>query len=366
MKWDEPVLLRFFRLQGKEVVEAAFNGPLNAIFLAWDVLVPGYAKEAWKFFRDDWPMTHPADSYWLNFREIADRTADAAQAWGLLYGIVITHVERLKKLLAERLDLESVPDPDWTDRAAMDLSREFERHRRYQSAKTPELPRTIEAYCKLRKASADGMADDKCQMPDGTGQMADGECQMTNGTCQMTDGAGQMPDGTGQMADGSGQMTHGTGQMTDGTEQMADDKCRMADGTGQMADGECQMTNGTCQMTDGACQIAEGLSERPTETETSPEKAPNEANLEMAQVHEKQGIASENRGPARRERSQVDSVQRVLDAMGNDRPETIVPADRFVPAKMGCGGASCRPGCSRSITDQCRGVGLSSKPGNRT
>ena len=116
VKWDEPVLLRFFRLQGKEVVEAAFNGPLNALFLAWDVLVPDYAKEAWKFFRDDWPMSHPADSYWLNFREIADRPAGAAEAWGLLYGIVNRHVERLTKLLAERLDLESVPYPDWTDR----------------------------------------------------------------------------------------------------------------------------------------------------------------------------------------------------------------------------------------------------------
>ena len=164
VKWDEPVLLRFFRLQGKEVVEAAFNGPLNAIFLPWDVLVPDYAKEAWKFFRDDWPMSRPDDSYWRNFREIADRPADTAQAWGLLYGIVIRHVERLTKLLAERLDLESVPDPDWTDRAAMDLSREFERHRRHQSAKARELPKTIEAFCKLRKAFA--MRDGDLRTPD--------------------------------------------------------------------------------------------------------------------------------------------------------------------------------------------------------
>ena len=194
VKWDEPVLLRFFRLQGKEVVEAAFNGPLNAIFLAWDVLVPGYAQEAWKFFRDDWPMSRPDDSYWLKFREIADRPADAAQAWGLLYGIVIKHVDRLTKRLAERLDLESVPDPDWTDRAAMDLSREFERHRRYQSAKTGELLRTIEAFCKLRKASADGMANGTCQMADGTCQMAVGEGQVANGECQMADGKWRMPD----------------------------------------------------------------------------------------------------------------------------------------------------------------------------
>ncbi len=204
VKWDEPVLLRFFRLQGKEVVEAAFNGPLNAIFPAWDVLVPGYANEAWKFFRDDWPMSRPDDTYWLNFREIADRPADAAQAWGLLYGIVIRHVERLTKRLAERLDLESVPDPDWTDRAAMDLSLEFERHRRYQSAKTRELLRTIEAYCRLRKApSLCGTETCGPQMTDGTCQMTDGTCQMTDGTCQMTDGNERrhMPDDRWHMPD---------------------------------------------------------------------------------------------------------------------------------------------------------------------
>lgn len=81
VKWDEPMLLRFFRLQGKEVVEAVYNGSLNAIFQAWDVLVAGYAKEAWKFFRKDWPMTHPADSYWLTWREIAPRPANASAAW---------------------------------------------------------------------------------------------------------------------------------------------------------------------------------------------------------------------------------------------------------------------------------------------
>ena len=111
----------------------------------------------------------------------ADRPADTAQSWALLYGIVNTHVERLKKLLAERLDLESVPDPDWTDRAAMDLSREFERHRRYQSAKTRELLRTIEAFCKLRKAAPEGglgtggipMTEDTCQTAEGEEQAAE-------------------------------------------------------------------------------------------------------------------------------------------------------------------------------------------------
>src|SRR5208337_1757990 len=43
--WNTPVLLRFIRLQGKNVVESIYDPALNSIFLAWDVLVPKYAKE---------------------------------------------------------------------------------------------------------------------------------------------------------------------------------------------------------------------------------------------------------------------------------------------------------------------------------
>ena len=43
--WEEAVLLWFIRLQGKDVVESIYDPALNSIFLAWDVLVPKYAKE---------------------------------------------------------------------------------------------------------------------------------------------------------------------------------------------------------------------------------------------------------------------------------------------------------------------------------
>jgi hypothetical protein len=58
-QWEVPVLLRFVRLQGKQVVESVYDPALNSIFLAWDVLVQNYAKEGWKFFHEAWPRTHP-------------------------------------------------------------------------------------------------------------------------------------------------------------------------------------------------------------------------------------------------------------------------------------------------------------------
>ena len=79
------------------------------------------------------------------------------------------------------------------DRAALDCSPAFERHRRYQSARHRELLRTLETLRKMRKEEfgtgngeaekADGkcrMADDKCQMADDRCHMANDERQMAN------------------------------------------------------------------------------------------------------------------------------------------------------------------------------------------
>jgi len=40
LKCGEPVLVRFIRLQGKNMIESVFDPTLNSIFLAWDVLYP--------------------------------------------------------------------------------------------------------------------------------------------------------------------------------------------------------------------------------------------------------------------------------------------------------------------------------------
>src|SRR5271157_1678102 len=55
----------------------------------------------------------------------------------------------------------------------IDSVHQFERHRRYQSAKTRELLRTLDTLCKLRKAGF-GMGD-------GAEEMAYGKCQMEIG-----------------------------------------------------------------------------------------------------------------------------------------------------------------------------------------
>ena len=52
------------------------------------------------------------------------------------------HVDRLKELVVRNEALEAAEDPDWSDRAALDLSPAFKQHRLYPSAKRRELQRT--------------------------------------------------------------------------------------------------------------------------------------------------------------------------------------------------------------------------------
>jgi hypothetical protein len=351
-KWEEPVLIRFIRLQGKQVVESVYDPALNSIFLAWDVLVQKYAKEEWESFREERPTTDPAYNHRLHWREIAPRPSDPAEAWEVLSAIVNQHVGRLKELLARNEAIEAAEDPDWADHAALDCSPAFERHRRYQSAKTRELLRTLDTLCKMRKAGF-GMGDGE-----GEGEMADGKCQMA--------------DGKRQMADGKCRIADDRGRMVNDQWQMADDKCQVAEHELQVANEQCEVESGGCDAgessepmaagsfgpvvghdshgvieestndktgilshegtdaADGVCQ-GDGLEHGLVCGVKTPQKAPNEAKLESTQNIYSQGFESQNAEPQERERSQSAAGGQVVHGAGNDRVETIVPADK-------CGG----------------------------
>jgi len=178
-------LLRFIRLQGKQVAESVYDPVLNVIFVAWDVLVPKFAAEEWENFREERFRTDPSFNHRQCWREIVARPSNAAEAREVLDTIIADHVENLKELLARNEAIEAVADPDWADRAALDLSPGFERLRRYQSAKTRELQRTLDALRKLRHADF-GI---------GNGEKADGKCQMADDECQVVPGELQVAPG---------------------------------------------------------------------------------------------------------------------------------------------------------------------------
>ena len=184
MKWEEPVLIRFIRLQGKRLVESVYDPVLNSIFLAWDVIVPNYARVEWEEYREERLILDPAYNHRLKWKEIAPRPKDVSEAWAVLYAIVDEHVGRLEELLAQNEAIETIEDPTWRDRAAMDCSAAFERHRRYQSAKTRELHKTLDTLCKLRKAEfgMEGVASGQWPVAsEGEGQMTDGQEEVASG-----------------------------------------------------------------------------------------------------------------------------------------------------------------------------------------
>ena len=321
-RWDTPALLRFIRLQGKQVAESVYDPVLNVIFVAWDVLVPKFAAEEWENFREERFRTDPSFNHRQCWREIVARPSNAAEAREVLDTIIEDHVENLKELLARNEAIEAVADPDWADRAALDLSPGFERLRRYQSARHRELLRTLETLRKMRKEEF------------GTGN---GEAEKADGKCQVAEDRGQMADDGCRIADGRGRMANVECQV-------AHDECQVAEGELQVAGGELKMGDQQCEVEAGGCdqgQSSEPMRERSSgpivghdshrdiedatndgahaagqpgqgdgvgqclpDDATMPQKAPNKANLEAKQGLESQELKSETAGAEGRKQSQ--------------------------------------------------------------
>ena len=311
-RWDVPVVLRFIRLQGKLVDEAVFDPQLNSIFLAWDVIVPKFARHYWEEFREVRSEAEFACLYSLRWREIAPRPRDEGEAWKVLHQIVDQHTQRLEVLLERNKNLECEELAGWSDRAALDLSPEFERHRRYLSAKTREFHRTLDALRKMRKEGGGPEGEDKREKEKGErqtgeGEMADDKCQTAGGEAEVTEREWQMADGKCQtgMADGKCQ----TG--------MADGKAEMGEGEWQMTDGEVQRGEGGEARVDGEEKTLENDSpagEKLVREEVAAEslladssmgqKNGNKANLELEQVTEAMELRSETASAEAAEQTQ--------------------------------------------------------------
>jgi hypothetical protein len=86
------------------------------------------------------------------WREISPRPRDKTEALAFIRSVIDEHVGRLQELLAEHEEIEDEEAAERCDRAALDCSPAFERHRRYQSAWSRELLRTLDTLRKMRNA----------------------------------------------------------------------------------------------------------------------------------------------------------------------------------------------------------------------
>jgi hypothetical protein len=121
------------------------------------------------------------------YREIAPAPSDETEALSLIRSVIERHVGRLKELLAEHEEIEAAEAAERYDRAALDCSPAFERHRRYQSARHRELLRTLETLRKMRKEDF-GTGNGEGEKADGKCRMADDKCRMADDKCRMADG----------------------------------------------------------------------------------------------------------------------------------------------------------------------------------
>ncbi len=167
-RWEMPEMVRFIRLQGKNVLESTYDPALNSLFLAWDVLDPKYARKQWGHVQQVSLSKDPASSERLVWREIADRPSNPDAAWASLVTVVEQHEGRLKGQLVVNEVLEAGGDPVWADRAALEGSPGFERLRRSQSARCRALIRTLAELRKLRMGEV---------------SMRNAECGMRNAEC---------------------------------------------------------------------------------------------------------------------------------------------------------------------------------------
>jgi len=146
--WTDPEMLRFIGLQGKHSMEAVFDPKLNSIFLAFNALGRRFGQEYWESLRDKIPASEHGFICLKPWREIGPRPRDKTEALTLIRSVIEQHVGRLQELLAEHEEIEAEEAAERCDRAALDCSPAFERHRRYQSTRNRELLRTLETFRK--------------------------------------------------------------------------------------------------------------------------------------------------------------------------------------------------------------------------
>ena len=327
-------------------------------------------------FREERFRTDPSFNHRQRWREIVPRPGNAAEAREVLDTIIDDQVENLNELLASNETIAVVADPDWADRAALELSTGFERLRRYQSAKIRELQRTLDTLCKLRKAEL-GVGNERGGMADGECPIADAQCQMTDEPCEVESGGCELKTPRKAPNEANLVSTQSTDAQRiesekvdpDGRERSqsaaagrvvrdagSHDSPRLVEGSTNDAMGISPHEG-----TDGAVEACPGYVPEQSldRVEKTPQSAPNKANLESTQSTYSLEVESEKADSRGCERSQFAAAGRVVQGAGNDRAATIMPAGECGGKARGRAGPSLPEAASQVV-----GASPRSSPGN--
>jgi hypothetical protein len=300
--WSYPEIIRFVGLQGKRSIEAHFDPELNSLFHAFDALGHRIGHKFWKDWRDMLPVGYKGGFMNVPYREIAPPPSDETEALILIRSLIERHVGRLEELLAEHQEIEAEEAAERYDRAALDCSPAFERHRRYQSARHRELLRTLETLRKMRKEEF-GTGNGKAEKADGKCQMADDECQMGNDECQVAGGELTMGDEPCEVEASGCDEGQSREPMTEGSSGpfVGHDSNRVIDDSTNDKNG---ILSHEAAHAAGQPGQGDGVGQCLLDNVTTPQKAPKKANLESKQSPESQELKSETPGAEGRKQSQ--------------------------------------------------------------
>ena len=286
--WSDPEIVRFVGLLGKRGIEAHFDPELNSLFHAFDALGHRIGHKFWNERRDGLPLGYIGGFEFVSYREIAPPPSDKNAALILICSVIERHVGRLEELLAEHEQIEAAEAAERYDRAALDCSPAFERHRRYQSARHRELMRTLEEFRKLRIADFG--------MENGEGEKADGKCQMADDGCRTGDDGCEVRSG----GCGDGESGQPTPEVSQGR-IVGHDSNRVIDDSTNDTIGI--LSHEGMDATDRPYQGDCDRQSLPSGVKT-PENVQNEANPESTQSSSLLEVESSVPEPGRRKRSQ--------------------------------------------------------------
>ncbi len=145
---------KFVRLLGKQPINAIDDPELNEIFLAWETIEEKWGTRFWLQMQELTPYEDPAFSAWRVWREIVPRPKSPEAAVAFLLGIAQREIERLEDLIVDLDEIEGDDALELAEQASFCASDAGERLRRFQTARTRELLRTIDLLAKLKKAEA--------------------------------------------------------------------------------------------------------------------------------------------------------------------------------------------------------------------
>ena len=277
--WNDPEIVRIVGLLGKRGIEAHFDRELNSLFHAFDALGNRMGQKFWQERRDRLPLGYIGGFEFVPYRAIAPPARDATAAMAVIRSVFDERVGRLEELLAAH---EAIEAAERHDRAALDCSREFERHRRYQSARTRELLSTLETLRKMRNEEF-GTKNGEAVTADGKCPMADDACQVESGGCDQEPSSEPVTEGSRDPVVG-----HDSHLVVDDT---------MKGTMGILPHEVTDAAEVVCQGDDVGQDLGDEV--------ITPQKAPNKGNSDSRQCPESQALKSENAEVDGRKQSQI-------------------------------------------------------------